>query len=314
MISIKSLLGSLSRSGNTIPRGMLEDIVARANLKLVDIGARGGSQAPLRLLAPYAHYYACEPNHEEALALPAKLKADALWRGITIIPSAISKNEGTATLNITRQPGLSSLLVPDYSAVRKFHIDGHFDIQSTSTVTTIPLDGAAKQYTFTDACFLKIDTQGSELNILKSGEKLLTESIIGIHIEVFFRPFYVGQPYFADIDSYLREFGFLLSDIEVKTKRRTGFNKQVASRPQPVWANALFIKEPEIAVSGAADEQAVLKVSQLFSLSLAYEQFDLALELVAKGRPAQLIGKYYGDGVHARLLEYLRYRKRGKSP
>jgi FkbM family methyltransferase len=309
MINIKKLLGALGRSSNSIPRGVLQDIVGRANLKLVDIGARGGSQIPLRLLAPYAHYYACEPNHEEALALPQKLKADAPWRGITIIPEAIFNHEGTATLNITRQPGLSSLLLPDYQKVYKYHSAGYFDIQSTSLVTTVPLDSAANRYNFNDACFLKIDTQGAELDILKSGERLLMESVLGIHIESFFQPFYKEQPYFSDIDSYLRNLGYSLFDLEVKTKRRAGFNTKITSKAQPVWGNALYMKEPEIDSGKAGDENSIMKVSQLISISLAYGQMDFTLELVTKGRPAQLISKIYGDKLSESIVKFIQSRR-----
>ncbi|BEC03341.1 FkbM family methyltransferase [Escherichia coli] len=55
---------------------------------------------------------------------------------------------------------------------------------------------------------LKIDTQGSELNILVGGEQVLNNTLC-IQLEVSFIPLYEGQPSFGEIDVYLRKHGFL---------------------------------------------------------------------------------------------------------
>nr|WP_244567251.1 FkbM family methyltransferase [Escherichia coli] len=49
---------------------------------------------------------------------------------------------------------------------------------------------------------LKIDTQGSELNILVGGEQVLNNTLC-IQLEVSFIPLYEGQPSFGEIDVYL---------------------------------------------------------------------------------------------------------------
>lgn len=297
------------RLGFKTPDGALKDILNRSNLKLVDLGARGGALAQLKLLAPFSHYYACEPDKEEAKLLPDKLRQGASWRNITVIPDAISSNEGTAILNITKQPGLSSLLKPDYSIVNRFHTAGYFNVASTILVKTASLDHSATQYGFSDACFLKLDTQGSELDILRSGSKLLTESILGVYIEVFFHQFYVGQPLFSEIDSYLRKLNFSLFDLELKVKRRASFNTKLLSRGQPVWGNALYMKEPEMVICENVDENALLKVSQLLAISLAYGHYDFTLELTKNGKPALLLNKTYGDKVHESVMKFIRYRR-----
>ena len=43
---------------------------------------------------------------------------------------------------------------------------------------------------------MKIDAQGSELNILEGGEKFLKNNLIGLQIEVEFNEIYKGQPLF----------------------------------------------------------------------------------------------------------------------
>ena len=51
--------------------------------------------------------------------------------------------------------------------------------------------------------FIKLDTQGSELDILHGAGSLL-DNCSGLQLEVMFSPLYEGQPLFADVDAYLR--------------------------------------------------------------------------------------------------------------
>jgi hypothetical protein len=60
-----------------------------------------------------------------------------------------------------------------------------------------------------DVCFIKLDTQGSELSILQGGTDLL-KGCLGCEVEVEFTALYQGQPLFHEIDRYLREQGFVL--------------------------------------------------------------------------------------------------------
>ena len=57
--------------------------------------------------------------------------------------------------------------------------------------------------------YIKVDTQGSELDILKgAGEYLKTARCIDIEVE--FNPIYEGQCLFWEVDAYLRSNGFML--------------------------------------------------------------------------------------------------------
>jgi hypothetical protein len=95
----------------------------------------------------------------------------------------------------------------------RFYLHRKFAVTGTASVPLVPLDDAAALYGFFDACFLKIDTQGTELDILESGPRLVGESLLGVHVECSFRPFYKGQPLFADVDGHLRRHGFELCSL-----------------------------------------------------------------------------------------------------
>nr|WP_249593332.1 FkbM family methyltransferase [Escherichia coli] len=83
---------------------------------------------------------------------------------------------------------------------------------------------------------LKIDTQGSELNILVGGEQVLNNTLC-IQLEVSFIPLYEGQPSFGEIDVYLRKHGFLPHCIALLNKK----NIMLYSVAQSIFgSNQLF--------------------------------------------------------------------------
>jgi len=57
--------------------------------------------------------------------------------------------------------------------------------------------------------FLKLDTQGSEFDILSGASRML-QTYLGVEAEVMFHPLYDEQPMFADVDVLLRNAGFHL--------------------------------------------------------------------------------------------------------
>ena len=58
-----------------------------------------------------------------------------------------------------------------------------------------------------DLHFVKMDVQGSELNILKNGLKKLS-NCVAVQLEVSFICLYENQPGFGEIDMWMRSIGF----------------------------------------------------------------------------------------------------------
>jgi FkbM family methyltransferase len=281
----------------------LSSLLDRVDVKLVDIGARGDPKKEMVALAPVAHLFACEPEEKAAKELEGELRLHG-WRDVTILTEAIASSEGKATLYETSKPGWTSLLEPDREVASQYLAGGSFDVVAQSKVPTITLDAAAARYGFEDACFLKIDTQGTELDILQSGSNLLDRSIVGVYLEANFKPFYRGQSLFADTDAFLREHGFTLLELHRTQLRRRGFSDEVYSKRHAVWAHCLYVRDADLLAERG--EEAAPLLLRYVALCLAYVHHDLALAAVGVGKPAELLEAAYGPELKTAVEEHVR--------
>lgn len=261
----------------TLDLPVLTRLIRDAALRFIDVGGRGDAFSPLLPLASFADYYVAEPDEAEARRLVEQLPRQASWRSVTVIPKAIANGADVRSLYVTQEPGMSSLLEPDSRLTERYYLGRKFGVTDVVQVPTIPLDAAASQYGFTDATFLKIDTQGTELEILQSARQLLP-SLVGIHTESSFQPFYKKQPLFADVDRFLREAGFELVTLNRTMLRRAAYRGTLFSKREIAWAHCLYLRDATtlVAASGASPA----RIARLLALAVAFQQFDLAFEIV----------------------------------
>ena len=71
--------------------------------------------------------------------------------------------------------------------------------------------------------FIKIDAQGAEYEILKGGEKYLSGSCLGLHLELFVIPLYKGIKLLPEVAEYLNGLGF---ELAKKFPSHGSFNSQ----------------------------------------------------------------------------------------
>jgi FkbM family methyltransferase len=282
------------------PGGPLATLFEGAGLTLVDVGARGEPRGEMRALAPYANLVAFEPDGAEADRLASEL-AKGAWRGVTVVPKALGGETGPRELVLTAQAGLSSLLRPDRAVVDRYWFGEAFAVVGAEQVETVTLDAAAEAYGFEDACFLKLDTQGTELEILRSGERLLEESVQGIYVETNFQPLYERQGLFADVDAVLRARGFVLLDLRKTLQRGREHRPDEYSRRQVTWAHCLYVRDLDrLEGLGQAGY-----LARWLCVVLAYEHHDLARALFARPALADALAGRYGGELAADLDRFV---------
>jgi len=110
-----------------------------------------------------------------------------------------------ATYHQTNWAATGSLFAPNLPLLDQFqHLSEFMAPVATHPVQTMRLDDISE---IKQVDFLKIDVQGSELDVLKNATRILQETVL-IQVEVEFVPLYQDQPMFADVDRFLRSSGF----------------------------------------------------------------------------------------------------------
>ena len=170
---------------------------------IVDIGANpidGDPPYKAMLDRRICRVVGFEPQ-QDALARLNSSKSDLE----TYLPYAVGGG-GSARLYVCRGAGMTSLFEPDKNVLSHFPKFLEWgQVVSELEVMTRRLDDIAE---IDRIDFLKIDVQGSELSIFKSGRARLAKAI-AVQAEVSFLPLYREQPVFGEIDLELRGQGFV---------------------------------------------------------------------------------------------------------
>jgi len=177
---------------------------------------------------------------------------------IECIPRALAGKLGQRNLYVTKEPACSSLYPPIQYLVDRYPVLDCIRLEKVVSVNVTTLDTWAKESHIGDVDYIKIDTQGSELEILQGGENLL-KTVRCIDIEVEFNPIYEGQGLFFEVDAYLRVQGFQLwrlanlvhysqgaKEIDTGEKNTLHFDSKIscdspAYGGQLFWADARYV-------------------------------------------------------------------------
>jgi FkbM family methyltransferase len=185
------------------------ELLRRDPLCIVDVGARGGMQQHWAGLRQHALFIGFEPDQAECARLAANAPPNERY-----IPRALHSHETSATLHFLGRAASSSLYPPNFPLFEEIYGDAEeFRVVRTEPLECTSFDALLRDGSCVPPSFMKLDTQGSELDILKGARERGLDSVIGIEIEVEFVPLYQNQPLFADVDVFLRAAGFELVDF-----------------------------------------------------------------------------------------------------
>ncbi|MDD2799972.1 MAG: FkbM family methyltransferase [Methylococcales bacterium] len=177
---------------------------------VVDVGCRWGF-AERFLSNDHANnfkIYGFDPDQEECQRLQASYQY--LPPGfVTCIPWGVAGANGRRNLHITKEPACCSLHEPIPFLAENYPALDCIRPQQIVEVDVTTLKQWADENDINIIDYIKIDTQGSELEILKGADDFLHLTRC-IDIEVEFNPIYEGQTLFGETDTYLRSKGFML--------------------------------------------------------------------------------------------------------
>ena len=186
-----------------------------------DVGARSGFGL-LNNLSSKLDVYCFEPEPTSFQELQTFYAEHNPFNTIQLLNIALCNTNGEATLHLTKHLDMCSLLEPDVEQFkREFqqvpNSQNWFDslmLLEKINVKTERIDDFALKNKISNIDFLKIDTQGTELEVLKGAEHYLTSKKISvIKVEASLANMYKNQAFFKDVDAFLREKGYIFLDL-----------------------------------------------------------------------------------------------------
>ncbi len=237
-------------------------------LIICDVGARGSAPNELIPFFPYLDYHCFDADKEECDRLSS---ISPSYKGYQVFPYFIGKDSTNVNFNLYRNRSHSSIYKPNKRYYEIFTTDTD-PIEKSIMLKSIPLKDVYLKEKLNLPDFIKLDTQGSELEILQGSESFL-KNILMIEIEVEFTEIYEGQPLFHNIMEFMIDNGFeLLYLNRVFDHRRKMYSGK--SRGQLTWGDALFGRK-EDCLAGFSDE----KLARYILLLMNYGHIDFAFHL-----------------------------------
>ena len=256
---------------------------------ILDIGAAGDINNRWKKISENLKFTLVEPNQTLAKSLKAK--------NYLVIDSCMySEKKENLFLYETKDPHCSSILLPNKEYLEKYFNNERFEVINKIRVNASTVDDEFKNKIKPD--FIKIDTEGSELEILK-GSKNTLKNIIGLEIESTLLSFRINQPVYSQIENFLKQYDFEFIDFITIVKWET--NKQRAFGI-PHIVDCLFLKNPKniIDLYNTNPEMKEMVLKYLF-ICAVYNRVDL-IYFILKNVDINFIKMYRLDQLH-KLIE-----------
>ena len=255
---------------------------------VADIGARYGMHPSWNGFDAPMRYIAFEPDTEEADRLRAIYTDNAIF-SYEVHETALDRQTGERDFHLLKHRGLSSCLKPDLTSECFRHLKpGQAEIEKILKIKTERTDDFFKKLGVMPD-FLKVDTEGTEHDVIEGCEAMLEMSVLGIRSSCNFQPCFIGQKLFSESHDYLMARGYVLLNLDYKGYGypRLGLFR----KPDPienedfrygilVAADAVWIRKPEKIAGqfkGAAATIAAMKLSYFCFLNNAP---DFAVDLL----------------------------------
>ena len=185
----------------------IESLLKNKKLIGLDVGAQGGFNSDKFFPEKYNKYF------ESILVDPLK---DSLKNAQNkhVINKGLWSSKGIRKLYVlNKRPQSSSMYEPDKKSLtiygfkeKDFHL---FDVEKTEMVECDTLSSSLKELDINTLDYLKIDTQGAELEILK-GLESYRPLIIKCEVQIF--PMYKREPSWTEVTDLLYKLGYMVSD------------------------------------------------------------------------------------------------------
>jgi FkbM family methyltransferase len=251
-------------------------------LGLIDVGSLGGVHPVAEPAASLIQALCFEPDEESFRALERQYATPAPYAAVKVMRDALGGTRSSARdLYVARVPTNTSLLEPNPRFISRYRAE-RFMVERVIQVATRPLDELAEA-PFGEV--LKLDTQGSEHEILEGATQVLRERCVAVFCEVEFFQVYRQQKTLSDIDLLLRRHGFSLYGLYPHYRSTKSLDpSREHTEERLMWADAVFFKDPFDDLN-AGSTLSTRAIDCLILAAWLTGFYDFAIELTQKCVP-----------------------------
>lgn len=212
------------------PLRMIARVLALCKINaVIDVGANEGQFAlGIRKSGYSGEIHSFEPLEEVFRTLSRNAKKDPRWHTYML---ALGNRWGQAEINVSSSTSASSLLnmLPCHEKLYP-----HAFYTGREKIKISKLDHALKKIPYTGKnLFLKIDTQGFELEVLRGASQTMKDVSV-VCVEICFVPLYENAPTFIQLHTFFLNRGFVIYSILPGDYDKDG---------KLVFADFIFIKK-----------------------------------------------------------------------
>ena len=191
-------------------------VFASDPIVFLDVGARWGMNSEWAPFGDQMRVYCFEPDEEECKRLAAMAPPY-----ITYLPVALSGRSGKATLFESTLPASTSLYKTRMEYFGRLINRDNGVVLAEREIDVASLVDVMANHGISRFDFIKLDVEGAELDILKgAGATLSSANVLGVLSEIRLQEEINGSLPFSALDTFLRDKGFRLFDIEVHHQSR----------------------------------------------------------------------------------------------
>ena len=250
--------------------GNLANKLIKDKIIFIDIGAAGDLISRWKKIENKIHTIAFEPDKEAFKKIKKKRKD-----GKKIFNIALSNKKGNKKFYICEDEEKSSFYKPNFEFLKHYPDPDRYKIKKTINFGVNKLDNIG----YFNPDFIKIDTQGSELEILE-GSKRNLKNCLGLEVEVEFKKIYKNQKLFDEVFKFLSKNGFDFVDFSEKTY--WSYNNSSKIGQNLIFANALFLKK-DITLKNLSNK----RINKYLLILLLYNKVNLVENILNKMNVSQ---------------------------
>jgi hypothetical protein len=273
-----------------LDRILRQDELQEAPPILVDVGASGRVHPKWRRIAKYSVCVAFEPDERE---LADTTTASRSFRALHTFNRVVAEpGEQKTRFHLTASPFCSSRLAPDLPRLQPYAFAPLFEVERVVELPAIDLPTALERLELDRVDWLKCDSQGTDLRLLRSlGERLISRLLVA-ELEPGIIDAYEGEDKLADVMQFMASTSFWMSDLAIEGSQRIDASiavselsplerryLRVATKRAPGWGEVEYFNDFRADESLGKRE---LLLGYVFAVLRGHDAF--ALELAVRGQ------------------------------